>query len=224
MIDIIITFLSYAKLLITFSFFTYVYKYFYDSCSEKKIIKSKNGNLKKVVKIRTSLSIIYLFLFSLFFYLLNFYVIITLVFAILLLGIILVHKFEPSVLNILKKYDTSPVLIKCWSIFSLIFNTIFKILGPLHRLIDIKIKKLKDIVKNKVLAHYTNIDFSLFNNATNNSSGIGEFSKLFDSINNEKKHIELLCDKTIKCDIFTNNSIDDNKIKNTIQNDVYKMD
>ena len=40
MLDIIFQILGYTKTLFIFSFFTYIYKYFYDSCNEKKIIKS----------------------------------------------------------------------------------------------------------------------------------------------------------------------------------------
>ena len=173
MIDIIITFLSYAKLLMTFSLFTYIYKYFYDSCHEKKIIKSKSGEPKKIVKIRTGLTIFYLILLSLFFYSLNWYVLITFVFTILLLGTAIIHKLDPSVLYIFKKYDSSPIFIKLWFIFSLIFNTIFKFLSPCHQLIDNKIKKIKTIIQNKVFGPTNDIkslNFDLLNNMSNMSN------------------------------------------------------
>ena len=132
MFDIIIQVLAYAKLLIAFSLFTYIYKYFYDSCSEKKVIKSKDNKPKKVIKTRIGLSFIYLVLLILLYFSLSWYIIFTLLMAIFIIIITLSHKFEPDRLDLIKKYDSSPIIKNIWYIYSIIMNVVFKIMGPCH--------------------------------------------------------------------------------------------
>jgi ABC-type multidrug transport system fused ATPase/permease subunit len=162
MIDIILTVLGYARILITFSLFTYIYKYFYDSCNEKKIIKSKNNTPKKVVKTRISLSIIYLILLLFLYFSLNWYIFITIILSMLLISVSLIHKLNPSTMDILKKYETTPFTKTCWYFFSLTIKIIFKIFGPLHRVIDNKINKNKDIIKSNLFQQFTKMKFGEF--------------------------------------------------------------
>lgn len=216
MIDIIITLFDYAKILLTIGFFTYVYKYFYKSCYEKKIIKTKNGGSKKIVKIKSSLAIIYFILLSLFYYSLNWYVIITFIMSLLLAVTTLLHKFEPSTLNTLKKYDLSPFLMKIWFIYSFIMNALFKLFSPLHCLFDAKYEKIKSIIKNKFSGESTNTHFGNFN-LLNNLSNMTTIQNDFDILNNffeneKKQNIKLR---------HNNILIDD---KNTNITDMSKMD
>jgi hypothetical protein len=159
MFDIIIQVLGYAKILITFSLFTYIYKYFYDSCSEKKIIKSKNEKPKKVIKTRIGLSFLYLALLTLLYFSLTWYIFFTLLLGTFTIAITLTHKFEPSTLDMFKKYDSHPIIKKIWYFYSLVMNIIFKIMGPCHRVLENKINKNKEKIKNGVVEQVGKMNF-----------------------------------------------------------------
>ena len=184
MINIILTFLVYAKTLIAFTLFTYIYKYFYNSCIEKKVIKLKNEKPKKVIKTRIGLSFVYLVLLSIFYFSLNFYVLFTAILALGLASVTLMHKFDPSLINILKKYDSTPIAKKIWYLYSLIVNLIFKVFSPCHRIIENKINKNKDVIKNNLFGQFANMtfggsDISLFSNLkTNKKSAQNEINEL----------------------------------------------
>lgn len=203
MIELILTFFSYAKLLLTVGLFTYIYKYFYESCSEKKIIKSKNEKPKKVIKTRISLSLIYLVLLTLFYVSLNWYVFFATLVTLLLLSIAMMHKFEPTMIDILKKYDSSPFVKKIWYIFSLIMNLIFKCFSPFHRIIDNKINKNKDMIKENFFGHFAKLNsdstnsgiLDIFNelsnfNISSTSSPQNDFNKL-DVFLKKQKNVDL---------------------------------
>ena len=163
MFNIILQVLAYAKILITFSLFTYIYKYFYDNCNEKKVIKSKDEKPKKVIKTRIGLSLMYLVLLILLYFSLTWYIFLTLLLAIFTIVITLTHKFEPSTLDILKKYDSHPITKKIWYFYSLIMNIIFKIMGPCHRVLEIKINKNKEIIKNSLIGQVSKMNFNGLN-------------------------------------------------------------
>jgi hypothetical protein len=163
MFDIILQVLAYSKLLITFSLFTYIYKYFYDSCSEKKVIKSKNEKPKKVIKTRIGLALTYFFLLTSLYFSLTWYIFLTLLLAIFTVIITLSHKFEPSTLDLLKKYDSHPITKKIWYFYSLIMNIIFKIMGPCHRVLENKINKNKEKIKNGLMSQASKMNFNGLN-------------------------------------------------------------
>ena len=141
MLDIVFKILGYTKTLFIFSFFTYIYKYFYDSCNEKKIIKSKKEKPKKVVKSRIVLSFLYLIILTFLYFSLNWYIILTLFLTLLISGILFLHKFDPKTIDILKQYDSLPILKKVWFVYSKIMTIIFNLFSPCHRIIDNKINK-----------------------------------------------------------------------------------
>lgn len=163
MFSIILQILAYAKILITFSLFTYIYKYFYDNCNEKKIIKSKDEKPKKVIKTRIGLSLLYLVLLILLYFSMTWYIFFTLLLATFTTVITLTHKFEPSTLDILKKYDSHPITKKIWYFYSLIINIIFKIMAPCHRILENKINKNKEIIKNGLIGQVTKMNFNGLN-------------------------------------------------------------
>lgn len=221
MFDIIFQVLAYAKLLITFSLFTYIYKYFYDSCSEKKVIKSKDNKPKKVIKTRIGLSFLYLVLLILLYFSLSWYIIFTLLMAIFTAIIMLAHKFEPSTLDLIKKYDSNPIIKKIWGFYSIIMNIVFKIMGPFHKVLDNKINKNKEIIKNGVFERVAKMNFNGLNMGflgnlstfsdftTNNSNGtkhnsnkkmmVNDFNNLgdyFKDLKNQSGEKNKLTDKT----------------------------
>jgi hypothetical protein len=163
MFNIILQVLAYAKILITFSLFTYIYKYFYDNCNEKKVIKSKDEKPKKVIKTRIGLSLMYLILLILLYFSITWYIFLTLLLATFTIVITLTHKFEPSTLDILKKYDSHPITKKIWYFYSLIMNIIFKIMGPCHRVLENKINKNKEIIKNGLIGQVSKMNFNGLN-------------------------------------------------------------
>ena len=201
MFDIITQVLTYAKILITFSLFTYIYKYFYNSCSEKKVIKTKDEKPKKVIKTRIGLSLIYLILVLILYFSITWYIFLTLLIAVFAIIITLIHKFEPSTLNILKKYDSNPIIKKIWYFFSLFMNIIFKIMSPCHRVLENKINKNKEIVKNGLLNQVSKLNF--------NGLNMGFLGNL-----------STFSDNTVKTKINSNTKdmIDFNKIENFLKN------
>ena len=205
MFDIILQVLTYAKILITFSLFTYIYKYFYNSCSEKKVIKTKDEKPKKVIKTRIGLSLIYLILIFFIYFSITWYIFLTLLIVIFTIIVILTHKFEPSTLNILKKYDSNPIIKKIWYFVSLIINIIFKIMGPCHRVLEKKINKNKEIIKNRLLNQVSKLNFNGLN-----LGFLGNLSTFSDNTGKTKINLN-------KKDI-----IDFNKIEHFFKNDKKK--
>lgn len=209
MFSLIFQILNFFKLLINFSIFSYVYKYFYESCSEKKIIKSKDNKSKKVIKTKIGLSFLYLVLLTILYFLLTWYVILTLTLLILTFGVLLAHKFEPSVLDIFKKYDSTPILKKIWYFYSSVVNLVLKIMSPIHAFFENKFCKCKQFTKNMFFEQLTKKDFnpfnslfdsgiinnfSLFNNVQKNNkietnkNAIDDFKKMNDLLNNLNNH------------------------------------
>jgi hypothetical protein len=182
MFNIILQVLAYAKILITFSLFTYIYKYFYDNCNEKKIIKSKDEKPKKVIKTRIGLSLMYLVLLILLYFSLTWYIFLTLLLATFTIVITLTHKFEPSSLDILKKYDSHPITKKIWYFYSLVMNIIFKIMGPCHRVLENKINKNKEIIKSGLIGQVSKMNFGGLN-----MGFLGSLSTFTDETKNSSK-------------------------------------
>jgi hypothetical protein len=189
MFDIILQVLAYSKILITFSLFTYIYKYFYDSCSEKKVIKSKDEKPKKVIKTRIGLALTYFFLLTLLYFSITWYIFLTLLLAIFTVIITLSHKFEPSTLDILKKYDSHPITKKIWYFYSLFMNIIFKIMGPCHRVLENKINKNKDKIKNGLVDQVSKMNFNGLNMGFLGSLSTFSDNTVIDVNSNNKKII-----------------------------------
>jgi hypothetical protein len=192
MIDIILSFFWIIKTVMTFSLFTYIYKYFYESCGEKKIIKTKDGRPKKVLKIRASLAIVYLLLLSIIFYLLNVYTLFVLLVCGVLACIFLIHQFEPSILEILKKYEMNNIFKKCWFVYSFLLKMVFKIFSPLYNFFDIKLNVIKEKAKSKIFEKMTTVNvLDDFNSMTTffQDNKIKEITKSNDKLLNDKKEM-----------------------------------
>lgn len=160
MFDLIINLFSYTKLFFSLCFFTYLYKCFFDLCNEKKLIKVKNEKPKKVIKIRNTMSFIYFFMVGLLYIVLDWFSIFAILLILTMTFLVLMQKFDKNFTNGTKKFDSKPIIQKTWYIFSLIINVVFKVFSPCHRVMDRKINKNKETLKNTL----TNV---FFNNMTN---------------------------------------------------------
>ena len=178
-----------------FLFFTltsYVYKNLYVNCHEKTTIKTDDDTTKKVVKIRTGLSLIYLGLLSILYFLLTWYVLITLLIFVSLMGIFVAHKLEPSILDVLKKYDTHPLMKRFWQYYSVIVNIMLKIMSPLHKIIENQIIKKKDKVYDYFFGSITKkrdinpLKFLTSDNLLEDMTKIEEFFKQQEMTSNNK--------------------------------------
>jgi hypothetical protein len=118
--------------------------------------------------------------------------------TLILSSLLLMHKFEPSMIDILKKYDSLPIVKKVWYFFSLIMNVILTCFGPCHRVIDNKINKNKDMVKKKLFGQFANFNIGnknsgildIFNELSifsNNSSPQTDFNNLDVFFKNQNK-------------------------------------
>lgn len=142
MIENILNIVSYCRLLLSFVLFTYVYKFFYNKCNEKIIVKSKDDKPKKVIRTRIGLMVFYSAILCFIFYMVNVFIVLNLLLIILLFATLLIHTFNVSLLDVFRKYDSNNKVKKIWFIYSIIVNFILKILYPIHKLID----KKSDIV------------------------------------------------------------------------------
>ena len=160
MFELIINLFSYTKLFFSLCFFTYLYKCFYDVCNEKKLIKVKNEKSKKVIKIRNTMSFIYFFMVGLLYIVLDWFSIFSIFLILTMTFLVLMQKFNKSFTNGTKKLDSKPIVQKTWYVFSVIINCVFKIFSPCHRVMDRKINKNKELLKNTLMNGF-------FNNMTN---------------------------------------------------------
>jgi hypothetical protein len=152
---------NYVKTFLTISFFTYLFKECHATCVEKKQIKDNNGELKKVLKTRYGLSLVYLLILTIIYFLLDIYVLITLILCVLFLSIKFLHEINPSLSDhILKKYDSQPFVKSVSFYYSKTLNLLFKIFGPMHKFID----KIKVFYQNKGIDFIT--DATLNNKTT----------------------------------------------------------
>ena len=138
MLEFIFQILAFLKTFFIFTILSYIYKCLYTSCSEKKIIKSKDEKPKKVIKTKIGLSFIYLALLLMLYYSLTLYVMLTLILIVLTSITLLTHKFEPSLLDIFKKYDSHAIVKRIRYFYSLVVNITFKIMGPFHKFLENK--------------------------------------------------------------------------------------
>ena len=160
MLEFIFQILVFSKTFFVFTILSYIYKCLYTSCSEKKIIKSKDEKPKKVIKTKIGLSFVYLALLIMLYYSLTLYVVFTLILIVLTSITLLTHKFEPSLLDIFKKYDSRPIVKRIWYFYSLIVNITLKIMGPLHTFLENKINKNKQLIYNKFYDRFVKKDIN----------------------------------------------------------------
>lgn len=171
MFELIINLFSYTKLFFSLCFFTYLYKCLYGICNEKKIIKVKNEKPKKVIKIRNTMSFIYFFMVGLLYLVLDWVSIFSIFIILLMSFLVLMQKFDKSFTNGTKNIDSKPIIQKTWFIFSCVINAVFKIFSPCHRVMDRKINKNKEYLKNTLMNVFfnnmTNFDISNVLNSVN---------------------------------------------------------
>ena len=136
MLELFYWFYEYLKIFINLCFITYIYKYFFDKCNEKKVITGINKKSKKVIKSKIGLSFIYFCLTILFYYTATFKVLFTLLSVIIMSLLILGQKFNPSSLKLFEKYDSNKFIKKIWNCFYYLINLLFKLLKPFHDIID----------------------------------------------------------------------------------------
>lgn len=224
MINIIFQFLALTRILFTFSLFTYIYKYFYDSCNEKKVIKIKKDKPKKVIKTRIGLSFIYFIILILLYFSLNWYVFISFMLSVLITIVMIAHKFDPVSINLLKKYDSLPIVKRVWFFYSRTMNLIFKIFSPFHRIIENKINNNKKFIKEILFGQMGKINLDnnigLFNafSELSASKTVKSNKNIFDSIetfflNNKSDKSEKII-KSDKSDKNDKNNKSDKSDKN----------
>lgn len=160
MLEFIFQILAFFKTFFVFTILSYIYKCLYSSCSEKKIIKTKDEKPKKVIKTKIGLSFIYLALLIMLYYSLTFYVMLTLILIVLTSVTLLTHKFEPSLLDIFKKYDSHPMVKRVWYFYSFIVNVTLKIMGPFHTFLENKISKNKQLIYDKFYDRFLKKDIN----------------------------------------------------------------
>jgi hypothetical protein len=116
------------------------------SCTEKKIIKSKDDKPKKVIKTKIGLSFLYFLMLTTLYYLLTLRVFFTLLLIATTLSISLIHKTKVFNIDILKKYDSHPTVKKMWYYYSFVMGIVFRIMQPFHGFLENKIINIKDLL------------------------------------------------------------------------------
>jgi hypothetical protein len=168
MFELIINLFSYTKLFFSLCFFTYLYKCLYGICNEKKLIKVKNEKPKKVIKIRNTMSFIYFFMVGLLYLVLDWFSIFAIFLILVMTFLVLMQKFDKSFTNGTKNIDSKPIIQKTWYVFSVIINVVFKVFSPCHRVMDRKINKNKELLKNTLInGFFSNITNSDISNVLN---------------------------------------------------------
>ena len=237
MFGFIFQILTFFKLFLTFSIFSFIYKYLYTSCSEKKVIKSKDERPKKVIKTRIGLSFVYLALLTTLYFSLTWYVLFTLVLMISTLIILLTHKFDSSTLDIFKKYDSYPIVKKFWYFYSFIVNIIFKLMGPIHTFLENIINKNKQLIYDIFFDRLAKKDFnpldSFFNTGimenlflSNNTNDTNEIN-LTKNITDNFERMTDSFKKSVKNDKLNDNMTISNSTKKIIEDNdkiVNKLD
>lgn len=171
MLGYIIYLISYLKIFINIVFYSYIYKYLFNKCNQKTIIEGKKK--KHLVKSKICLSTIYLFLLVSIYSLLNPYMVVTLLFIVSIGAILILQKFNHDSLKVFNKLDEHKMVIKAWKFLYYSMTITFKVLDPIHSIINLGIQKNKKYFSLKNIKLIDNLE--IFSNL------ISDFSKESDS-------------------------------------------
>ena len=215
MLDFVFEIFWYFRVFTGFCLFTYIYKYFFEICNEKKTIKEKNNKEKKVIKSRITISLLYLTLTIILYFTLTLRILIAIITILIMLLMVLTQNFDPTSMKSLNNLDSNKIIKKSWTLIYMFFNILFKILKPFHTVIENKLTAKK----NSIMSSLSNINVGGMNlgmlkgfgdlgglansfgsnkSETNKSSGFNELEKLLGTMGANKKHANDKTERTEK--------------------------
>lgn len=248
MFNSLYTYYGYSKLFMSSILFFYIYKFIFDKCNERILIKDKDSSKKKyVIKSKIILSLIYFTILLSIYLLLSFRVVITFILIVSLISLLTVDKLSKESLDFINVYDKNKSLRIVWKVFYTVINIIFMALYPIHKEFGKQINKnysnYKDKLSTTILNENSSVDinlgnfFNLFNNLdiseTSNYFKIKENNKVnLEKVtnNDQQNNIKLMKnkkikkniinkDKTIEDDTIEDENIEDENNKNDNKND-----
>jgi hypothetical protein len=215
--------------------FFYIYKFIFDKCNERILIKDKDSSKKKyVIKSKIILSLIYFTILLSIYLLLSLRVIITFILIVSLISLLTVDKLSKESLDFINVYDKNKSLRIVWKVFYTVINIIFMGLYPIHKefgkQINKNYSKYKDNLSTTILNENSSVDinfgnfFNLFNNFD-----ISQTSNYFKIKENNKINLEKVTDNDQKNNIkvMKNKKIKKKNIRNkdkTIEDDTIEDD
>ena len=191
---------NYSKVTTNFILFIYIYKYLFDSCNERILIKQKNSNKSKyVTKSKILLSFTYFILLSLIYSSLSIRVLYTSTLISLLGSLLFIDQINLESEYYLTLFDKNKSVRIIWKIFYTIINVLLLILNPIYKQFNkqlVKIFKILNDYKDNPLDILSNIptnldfvknyDLSIFTeNIKNNFNQIYLSKLIINNINNE---------------------------------------
>ena len=210
MTNLFYTYYKYIQIFSSFILFFYIYKYFFDKCNERVLIKNKGSKQKKyVIKSKITLSFLYFALILSLYFLMTIRVSITFILLISLGMLLLFNKFSPESLNCFNIFDKNKSVRFGWKIFYSFINLVLMILYPIHNEFSKESSKKYNYYKNKISEiflndkssdsidkHFINLfkNFNLFNNTSDISDYILSKKHENTKINIEKNNIENIVD------------------------------
>ena len=139
---------SYTTLFITFGFFAYLYRYFYNNCNQLVKIKTKHGKTKSVIKPKIILSILYFVLIIIIYNNLT-YKIFMFFLSIIMLGTL--NGFEQFYFgssHFIYRFDNNKIIRIIWKLFSTIITFSFLIYNPFFKTLDNYINNKKNLLQS----------------------------------------------------------------------------
>ena len=185
---------------------------------EVSLCKNKKVNIKKqkkVIKSKITISLLYLTLTIILYYTLTFRILIAFVTMLVMLLMVLTQNFDPMSMKSLNNLDSNKFVKKLWTLIYMFFNILFKILRPIHNIIEYKITTKK----NQIMSALSNINIGGMNlgmlgglgdlgglvnsfgsgkSETNKSSGFNQLEKLLSNMGANKKHAHEKTERTEK--------------------------
>jgi hypothetical protein len=186
MLDFVFEIFWYFRLFSGFCLFTYIYKYFFEICNEKKTIKEKDNKQKKVIKSKITISLLYLTLTIILYFTLTLRILIAIVTILVMLLMVLTQSFDPMSMKSLTNLDSNKFVKKIWSLIYIFFNILFKILKPIHNIIESKLTTKK----NQIMTALSTINVGGMNlgmlNGLGGLGGLGDLGGFVNSFGSGK--------------------------------------
>ena len=123
MFNLLFTYYKYLKLSINLILFIYIYKYFFDRCNERVLIKQKKSNKSKyVTKSKILLSFIYFVLLFLIYSSMSLNVLYISSLIVSLGSVLFIDNFNSELIDYIAIFDKNKSLRLVWKIFYTIIN------------------------------------------------------------------------------------------------------
>lgn len=156
MLNIILHFFTGFKIFFILTLFTYLHQFILSGCTYKKTLKIPNEKPKFMTKTKIGLYFLYLTLSLILYYMISFYVLVVLTVGLGLFSLSVIQKTSVATLKPLDKYNSEPIVKKCWNYYLLVLNTITKLFTPIHEFFDSFINRVKADCVDMFISKYIN--------------------------------------------------------------------